>query len=479
MGILDRLLGRKSAGMTSPADLSYAVGGAAGALRGLGGINFLGALDLGKEQRAPQTDAARIAAVMSHPVAYMCVRKIAWSAASVPWQASVYGQQIEPDHPVVKLLNRPNPSQSRWDFYSLVASSLAVCGNAYLLIVPSILMTNERERSADNLPGSLVFLRPDLVQMHVDPSTNRVDYYDYQTPAGTKRLEPGAVIHIRHRWLHSDHDGLSVVHPAFEPLSLYSSLTSLSRKLAQNVGGVPGMLVFSQSGGMSDAQRQEMDEHLRRFRTDGDRFAELLMVDIDSGDVKFVPVGGDISKLTPTQSKADASREIANLFGVPPLLLTQGENATFANQSEAMRSFWLETLVPGYLQPIGDALGQALGGIEVTADLSDVAALSSLNQQVVSTLSAANWLTINEKRAVMNYPPVPMGDRVLSSLGTIALDTQIASSDATAVQTHPPELLQAIIGAANEAMAMGKADREILADVIAKASAALAQQKKG
>jgi hypothetical protein len=443
---------------------SLAIGGGSPALLALTGGNVFAKVDLAKLADAPKDDAGLVKLAGNHPVVYMCVRKIAWSAASVPWQASYNGEDIPPEHPVVKLLNKPDPMRSRWELYQLLAASLATTGNAYLLQVPSPSyaegMNGEakykikagasrriRKDKAGEFPiSAMLFLRPDRVRPYINSTTNQIEYYDYFNAGNS----------------------------GYQRLPLYASLVTLARKLAANIGGVPGMLVFSQAQGMSDTQRSEMQSHLGDFKSDGDKFGELLLVDIASGDVKFVPIGGDISKMQPKETKMDAAREIANLMGVPPLLLSQGEGSTFSNMEEANRSFWLDTVVPGYLTPIADAIGNTFG-ITVAPDLSEVSALSKLNSQLTATLATAWWLTTDEKRSIMGYAPMEggMGARIVVPMGQTPLDTLVATSDASAIEMHDPQLLQSIISAA------AQGDQKAVDAAIAQVQAKMAAKPNG
>jgi HK97 family phage portal protein len=114
------------------------------------------------------------------------------------------------------------------------------------------------------------------------------------------------------------------------------------------------------------------------------------------------------------ETRAASAREIALAFGVPPMLLGIPGDNTYANYAEANLNFWRQTVLPlvgrsaaaltRWLCPrFGDAL-------RLTFDADAVEALAAAREAVWDKLSAADFLTVNEKRAAAGYSPVPGGD---------------------------------------------------------------------
>lgn len=401
------------------------------------GIGLAGASDT-----PPPTTRAKIDMIQAHPVAFWCVRKIALAVASVPWIVEDEAGNAVVGHPSVHLINNPNRDQSRSEFMQMIASSLATTGNAYISPVDSAVEQAKRI--------ALYALRPDKITIEREEADNsRVKQYQYIAGGrATRYYRPGELCHIRQPWLSDEVEGYPVINSVWESLETYTGFQRLVRKILTNSGGVPGILVFSSKtpGGMSSEQREALQEHINRFKLNGDKFGELLMADVADGDMKFVPLAGNIAGLDQKATKMESAREICLAFGVPPNLYT-AEDQKFSNYQEANRTFWVDTVVPGYLLPIAEAMSRFLG-VRVAPDLSEVPALSKLNQESVQALSGVkDVLSIDEQRAKLGYGPIPMGNRVLSNPAVVALDTQLASQDARVVMTNPPELLQGILEA--------------------------------
>ena len=97
------------------------------------------------------------------------------------------------------------------------------------------------------------------------------------------------------------------------------------------------------------------------------------------------------------------------LLGIP------GDN-TFANYQEANRSFWRQTvlpLAPRVTSSLAHWLAPQFGeSLRIVIDTDRVDALSADRAAVWERVSAAPFLTLNEKREAVGYAPLEGGDRL-------------------------------------------------------------------
>ncbi len=102
--------------------------------------------------------------------------------------------------------------------------------------------------------------------------------------------------------------------------------------------------------------------------------------------------------------KAAAAREIALAFGVPPMLLGLPGDAAYANYREANRALWRLAILPLAEKILGGIL-QGLGGWfpagALAVDLDRVTALSEDRERLWRQVSGADFLTPEEKRAML------------------------------------------------------------------------------
>ncbi|MCB1342094.1 MAG: phage portal protein, partial [Pseudooceanicola sp.] len=126
------------------------------------------------------------------------------------------------------------------------------------------------------------------------------------------------------------------------------------------------------------------------------------------------PMGFSPSDMEFQKTKEAAAREIALAFGVPPMLLGIQGDATYANYQEANRAFFRLTVLP-LATRVAVALSEWLSRfsgelIELKPDLDRVPALAAERDAQWARVTAADFLTTGEKRALLGLPALPDGD---------------------------------------------------------------------
>lgn len=105
-------------------------------------------------------------------IVYACVEKRAKLIASVPWVAKKkVGDNYEeqPDSPLQRLINSPNPDQSWYEVIYNASQSLDLAGHAFI---------SELKAGSQNLPQELWYLSPE--KMKIKPgSTALIDFFEY------------------------------------------------------------------------------------------------------------------------------------------------------------------------------------------------------------------------------------------------------------------------------------------------------------
>jgi HK97 family phage portal protein len=106
--------------------------------------------------------------------------------------------------------------------------------------------------------------------------------------------------------------------------------------------------------------------------------------------------------------KAATAREIALAFGVPPVLLGLPGDATYNNYREANRALWRMTILPlanKILDAIAEGMQTDFPGLEFTIDLDGISALAEDREKLWAQVSAATFLTNEEKRMMLGLQP--------------------------------------------------------------------------
>lgn len=301
--------------------------------RSLGSSLFPG-LPLGTSagQMVNASTAENLAAVMA------CVGAIASTTASLP--AYVYrrtpgGRAEVPDHPVARLIRRPNELQTWPDFIEWWASQVLLHGNGVA----------EIQFDGAGRPVALVPIPWGNVSPVLLPGNRlALDVVGYQSPWGgtglSRRLLPGEFMHLKDR---SD-DGLIGRSRLSRAREVIGSAQAL-----QEYGGSMWRNQVTPSGAIKiDAKlTPDMMDRLKAQLANsfsGPSNARKVLV-LESG-ATWQPLS-----VSPEDAEVLASRrftveELCRLFQVPPPIVQDLSHGTFTNSREAGRWFAQFTLSP-------------------------------------------------------------------------------------------------------------------------------------
>ncbi|HYY85104.1 MAG TPA: phage portal protein [Beijerinckiaceae bacterium] len=329
-------------------------------------------------------------------VVHRAVRLVAESAATLPLVLAEDGREV-PDHPLMALLARPNPREGGARLLESLYGHLMVSGNAYLEAV-----------SLDGAARELYALRPD--RMRVVPGADGWPAaYDYCVGTQSVRYEQrGEVPPILHLTLFHPTDddyGLSPMEAAATALDVHNAAGAWNKALLDNAARPSGALVFGGAGsGLTDPQFERLKAELETNYQGAGNAGRPLLLD---GGLDWKPLSLSPQEMDFMAAKNGAAREIALAFGVPPLLLGLPGDNTHANYAEANRAFYRQTVIP-LVRRTAEALAHWLSpawgeAVTLGPDLDAVEALSGERESLWRRVTAADFLTAEEKRAAVGY----------------------------------------------------------------------------
>jgi HK97 family phage portal protein len=158
---------------------------------------------------------------------------------------------------------------------------------------------------------------------------------------------------------------------------------------------------------LTDEQFERLKEELESSHQGRANAGRPLLLE---GGLDWKPMSHSPREMDFLEAKWVAAREIALALGVPPMLLGIPGDNTYANYAEANRTFWRQSVLP-----LASRTGRALSGwlaasfgenLELKPDLNQIEALSSEREARWKRIAGADFLTINEKRAALGYPPL-------------------------------------------------------------------------
>jgi len=356
----------------------------------------------GRAQWTPRDYAALAREGFRNPIAYRCVRMVAEAAASVPLVVFQDGERA-PDHPLQRLIERPNPEQSGPDLLEGFFGALQTSGNAYL------------EAAGDGAaPSELYALRPDRMRVVPGPS-GWPEAYDYV--AGSKSVRIGReadgflrVLHLKLLNPAEDYYGFSPLEAAAFAVDVHNAASSWNKALLDNAARPCGALVYtsrSEADRLTDEQFTRLKEELGGMYAGAQGAGRPMLLD---GGLDWKPMSLSPADMDFIEGKHVAAREIALAFGVPPQLLGIPGDNTYSNFREASAAFWRGTVTPlaeRAARAISAWLGPKFPGARIACDLDMVPALSAERDALWSRLEAASFLTPDERRRMAGLGAAP------------------------------------------------------------------------
>jgi HK97 family phage portal protein len=335
-----------------------------------------------------------------NPVGFRAVKLIAEAAAALPVVCQDATRRYEA-HPVLALLNRPNPAQGRADLLEAAYAQLMLSGNAYVEAVPGEAGLAE-----------LHVLRSDRMSL-VPGSDGWPAGYDYVVGAKRHRYSADIICHIKTFHPQDDHYGLAPLQAAATALDVHNAAARWSKALLDNAARPSGAIVYrgvDGSGTMSQDQFTRLQDELETHHQGARNAGRPMLLE---GGLDWKPMGFSPSDMEFQKTKEAAARDIALAFGVPPMLLGIPGDATYANYAEANRAFYRLTVLP-LAQKVLAQMSGWLSGLtgdvfDITTDLDQVPALATEREAQWRRVAEADFLTEAEKRRMLGLPERPEG----------------------------------------------------------------------
>ncbi|MGE0741074.1 MAG: phage portal protein [Hyphomonadaceae bacterium] len=323
-------------------------------------------------------------------IAYRCVRMIAEAAASAPFKVG------PADHPLARLLARPNPEQSGVELMEAFYGHLQVTGNTYL----------EAASFDDAAPSELYVLRPD--RMKVVPGADGWPVgWEHRVGAHVRRFErdpvnnDAPILHLKLFNPTDDWYGLSPMEAAGYAIDIHNAGGAWTKALIDNAARPSGALVFNGDARLSEEQFQRLKQELEEMHVGAANAGRPMLLE---GGLDWRPMSLTPGDMEFIEARHAAARDIALAFGVPPMLLGIPGDNTYSNYREANLAFWRQTALPlaqkaarGIEAWIGDRWADA-GPAAISIDVESVPALTVEREALWARLAGADFLNLDEKR---------------------------------------------------------------------------------
>lgn len=345
-------------------------------------------------------DAQVRAAVMANPVAQRAVRLVSEAVGGAAMIAA--GGRVAAQRQIVELVRHVSGGQGLMETLAL---NLLLHGNAYVQILNDV----------EGLPAELFALRPDRVSVETD-SRGWPIAYNYRSGQSLNRLGSAdgrgrtAIIHMKAINPLDDHYGLGCIGVASGAVAIHNAATVWNKALLDNAARPSGALVYDTGRDgttlSADQFKRLKDEMEAAFQGAGNAGKPMLL----EGGLKWQSLSLTPADMDFVGLKAAAARDIALAFGVPPMLLGLPGDSTYANYREANKALWRQTILPladKILSGISQGLADWFPGVRIALDLERVPELSDERSALWERVGGADFLTKDEKRAMLGLAPLP------------------------------------------------------------------------
>lgn len=360
---------------------------------------------------------------------YACVDWIARAVSGIPLclyelpQRQGDKRKEINSHPVLDLLQRPNPDQGGSRLIDEYIRYYLIGGNAYMEKV-----------MVGGVPRELYVLRPDRTEVLISDFNKRKIGHRYSAAGGKQDFLNGEVLHLKMFHPTNDFYGLSPIEIAAMNVDMANAAAKANTKLLQNDLRPAGVFMFKRE--MDKQSRDEFKKDIRENYGDAEQRGLPIVVDGDA----------DYKELSQTAKDADFlemdklnTRKICRAYGLPPELIGDSENKTYANYQEGRLAGYMEVALPiafflrdelnnWLLRDFEDKVAPGEIGskprLALDWDLDKVEALQYKRLEAFSRMASAWWTSVSEKREATGYGKPQPGEVFFIPLGSTPITTE-------------------------------------------------------
>lgn len=365
---------------------------------------------------------------------YQCVNIIARAAAGVPWiltrkdglspkgptkkymssrtarkatdsgfyraRKSVANSEIL-DHPLLNLIEKPNPHQGGAAYTEAVFSWLLIAGQSFETFVGPDTGANKGK------PLEMWVQRSDRMKVVTGAvaSGELIGGYEYWVGASGNeslgdKFTVDQVLHQKKFHPLDDYVGLSPIRVIADLVDAENAAHRWNRKLLDN-DCRPSVGIVVKSGLMSDARARFIAELKAMFSgKDNARKPLVLEGDIDIKTIALSPADMDFDN-----GLKQIRRIIAHAYNVPAQFVGDTESQSYASAQEAHKELFQDNILPE-LDRRRDNLNAKLtvkfgDEYRLDYDTDQIEALHEDTQRVYTYISTADYLSVNEQRAAV------------------------------------------------------------------------------
>lgn len=385
-------------------------------------VSPLGSWQSERRQTVSYEESVSAEAALKHPVVFRCLNKIASAAASVNWYAEPDMDVAPADRAKAKvikdlnsLLQSPSDVWTRSQLIYWMTINYACYGR-----IPFKVGVSAVEPHAVTgiypLTARFVTAQRDTRGLVVAYKYGEVGSGETQNsmPIRSKAAKGAAYgAEIVRPNLDGTFESRNNIHP-LGAIGLPADVVKMLLQRAHDTAaGHPNTkYIITAEKTLTNAQKKAVIERVENSAVEGENSGQVLF--LFNTKIEVHKLDNDLSDIHAKMPLDDMARMIAGAFGIPVALLGLGaaDAAKFAgNYSESRRSFWEDTMIPDYLEPMAVGMTAAICpyGARIRFDYDTIQALADVRIVNAEKLGRVTFLTRDEKREITRFEKLPPG----------------------------------------------------------------------
>lgn len=356
---------------------------------------------------------------------YACIGAISGAVSSLNWllydRSGKKMKEID-NHPILDLVNgRINPDFTSADFFDLWATSLAAQGKFYARYSNFL----KYDKNLEIYP-----MYTHLTAPIVGEGKNTLNGFHYDLDG--LDYAPNIILWDRFMDPIDFYDGLSPIRAAARTMDTENQSVEWNKNMFDNLAVPPGALA------LMNASTESIKEAKKRWKEEyaGAKQSRMPLI-FDSEKLSYINFGLNAIDMDFLNQKKVNRVEICAAFNVPGQVVGDPENQTFANFEQALKSFWMNTVLAKYVNKISKKLNSEIVSAWnprylLRADTSEIQVLQedeNTRSERVRGEFADNLITQNEARELLGYEATTRGEMFNFELSSALSDDLIGDDE--------------------------------------------------